>query len=321
MPRQKPLLIVITGPTASGKTALAIDLAQRLECEIISADSRQLFHEIPIGTAIPSDYELARVKHHLIGTLDLGDYYSASRFECDALSLLPGIFDRSGGYAIVCGGSMMYVDALIYGIDDMPSVSTEVREKVLRLVQEHGTEGLLALLEICDPAYYAEVDHANTKRIIHALEISMQAGVPYSSLRTGRKTVRSFDILKFAIDWPRQQLFDRINARVDDMINQGLINEARKVYPHRHLNALNTVGYKELFAFFDGYMDLDTAIARIKKNTRVYAKKQLTWLRRDPSVIWLQPDADASTVISMLHSLMSSKESPTRNGVSPLGTA
>lgn len=294
------MLVVITGPTASGKTSLSIDVARRLGCEIISADSRQIFKGLPIGTAAPTDEELSAVRHHLVGTLNLENYYSAAQFEADALRLLPEIFSRSGGYAVVCGGSMMYVDALIDGIDMMPTVSPEVREKVGRLAEEQGTEGLLALLEITDPEYYNEVDRQNIKRVIHALEISMQAGRPYSSLRTGAKAERPFDIMKFAIDMPRGQLFDRINSRVDAMIAAGLIDEARSVYHLRHLNSLNTVGYKELFSYFMGDTDLDMAVARIKKNTRVYAKKQMTWLKRDNSVITLKYPADADDVISAL---------------------
>ncbi|MDE6703942.1 MAG: tRNA (adenosine(37)-N6)-dimethylallyltransferase MiaA, partial [Muribaculaceae bacterium] len=287
------MLIVITGPTASGKTSLAIDVARRLGCEIISADSRQLFRDIPIGTATPTPDELAAVPHHFVATLDLDDYYSAARFETDSLALLPDIFERSGGYAVVCGGSMMYVDALVNGIDSMPTITDDVRSKVSRLAAEQGIEGLLALLEITDPDYYEIVDRSNTKRVIHALEISMQAGVSYSSLRTGSKAERPFDIMKFAIDMPREMLFDRINRRVDAMIAGGLVEEAQHVFDRRTLNSLNTVGYKEIFAYFDGTMDFDTAVARIKKNTRVYATKQLTWLKRDNSVIWLPAPASA----------------------------
>ncbi|MDE6238547.1 MAG: tRNA (adenosine(37)-N6)-dimethylallyltransferase MiaA [Muribaculaceae bacterium] len=296
----RPTLVVITGPTASGKTSLSIDVARRLGCEIISADSRQLFRDLPIGTAAPTTEELAAVPHHLVGTLSLSDYYSAARFEEDALSLLPDIFNRSGGYAVVCGGSMMYVDALVNGIDIMPTVSADVRAKLTRLAEEQGSEGLLALLEIIDPEYYMAVDKQNTKRIVHALEISMQAGVPYSTLRTGTKAIRPFDIKKIAIELPRETLFDRINRRVDAMIANGIVEEAKSVYHLRHLNSLNTVGYKELFEYFDGTMDLDTAIARIKKNTRVYAKKQMTWLKRDESVIRLKAPVSAEDVISLL---------------------
>lgn len=298
--RIRPLLIVITGPTASGKTSLAIDLACRLGCEIISADSRQIYRDLPIGTAAPTTDELATVPHHFVATLGLDDYYSAAQFETDALNILPEIFKRSGGYAIVCGGSMMYVDALVKGIDIMPTVSDEVRAKVMRLADQQGPEGLLALLEITDPEYFNIVDRSNLKRVKHALEISMEAGVPYSSLRTGEIASRPFDIIKYAIDIPREILFDRINRRVDNMISDGLVEEAREVADKRHLNSLNTVGYKELFAWFDGNMDYDTAIARIKKNTRVYAKKQLTWLKKDPSVIWLKYPATADDIISAL---------------------
>ena len=296
----RPTLVVITGPTASGKTSLSIDVARRLGCESLSAASRQLIRELPSGTAAPTTEELAAVPHHLVGTLSLSDYYSAARFEEDALSLLPDIFNRSGGYAVVCGGSMMYVDALVNGIDIMPTVSADVRAKLTRLAEEQGSEGLLALLEIIDPEYYMAVDKQNTKRIVHALEISMQAGVPYSTLRTGTKAIRPFDIKKIVIELPRETLFDRINRRVDAMIANGFVEEARSVYHLRHLNSLNTVGYKELFEYFDGTMDLDTAIARIKKNTRVYAKKQMIWLKRDESVIRLKAPVSAEDVISLL---------------------
>lgn len=296
---RRPLLIVITGPTASGKTDLAIGLAERLGCEIISADSRQLYHQIPIGTAAPSPEQLGRVRHHLTGILNLDEYYSAARFEADSLSLLPAIFERSGGTAVVCGGSMMYIDALTKGIDEMPTVRPEVRSKMLALHEQQGDEALLALLEITDPDYYAIVDKANIRRVIHALEISMEAGVPYSRLRTGRRAERDFDIVTFAIDMPREQLFNRINRRVESMIEKGLIDEARSVEHLRHLNSLNTVGFKEMFAYFDGVFDLPTAIARIQKNTRVYAKKQMTWLKRDASAISIPPDISPDELIKL----------------------
>ena len=280
----------MTGATASGKTGLAIELAQRLGCDVISADSRQIYQGIPIGTAAPTPEELARVRHHFIATLPLDASYSAARFEQDALAELQRQWSR-GEYAVVCGGSMMYVDALTDGIDELPTISDAARLRVKTLLAEHGPEGLLALLELLDPQYFAEVDKANLKRVAHAVEISLEAGQPYSSLRLGRKASRPFRIVKVAIAWPREQLFTRINRRVDAMMEQGLEDEARAVFHLRHLNALNTVGYKEMFAYFDGAMDLATATARIAKNTRVYAKKQLTWLSR-PSVrppVWLSP--------------------------------
>lgn len=292
-------LIVITGPTGSGKTSLAIGLARRLNGEIICADSRQIYRGIPIGTAAPTPDELNAAPHHLTAFLDLDQYYSAARFEQDVLALLPDIWAR-GREAILCGGSMMYVDAVTNGIDPLPTISDEIRQAALKIFTDGGIETLRETLRKLDPDYYSQVDLNNHKRLIHAIEITMQAGVPYSSLRSGTSKQRPFDIVKMAIDFPRQQLFDRINARVDAMIQAGLIDEARNVYHLRHLNSLNTVGYKELFAAFDGTMPLDIAIPRIAKNTRVYAKKQLTWLRRDPSINWLPPVGTLDAALSQL---------------------
>lgn len=283
-------LIVITGPTASGKTGMAIKLARELGTEIISADSRQLFREIPIGTAQPSAEELAAVRHHFIGTLSLGDYYSAARYEEDVMRLLPEIFARCNGTAVMCGGSMMYVDAVCRGIDLLPTVSPEIRQYALALWQEGGNEAVIDRLRRLDPEYLETVDLKNHRRLVHALEICLESGRPYSELRTGAVKPRPFEIEKYAIDLPREVLFDRINRRVERMMEEGLLEEARRVFPLRTLNSLNTVGYKELFAFFDGLWDLPTAVARIQKNTRVYAKKQLTWLRRDADVRWLSGD-------------------------------
>ncbi len=283
-------LVVVTGPTASGKTTLAIQLARVLGTEIVSADSRQLFRDIPVGTATPAPDELAAVRHHFIAELGLEEYYSAAQYEEDVVRLLPDIFSRCGGNAVMCGGSMMYVDAVCNGIDRLPTVSADNRRRAYGLYDEGGLSAVVSELERVDPAYLRSApDLMNHKRLIHALEISLEAGVPYSSLLTGEKKPRPFEIVKFAIDYPREELFSRINRRVEEMMDNGLIEEARKVYPRRHLNSLNTVGYKELFVYFDGEWDLPTAVARIQKNTRVYAKKQLTWLRRDPSVIWLDP--------------------------------
>ena len=296
---EKPILVVITGPTGSGKTDLSIQLAQRLGCDIISADSRQLFRDIPIGTAAPSPQQLATVTHHFVGTLSLDEYYSAARYEEDVMALLPSMWEKSP-YAVMCGGSMMYVDAVTRGIDDLPTVSDSVRRHVMDLYESEGIEGIRATLRNLDPDYLAIADPANHRRLIHAIEISLEAGQPYSSLRTGTVKERPFKTVKMMIDYPRETLFDRINRRVDAMIEAGFIEEACRVYPLRHLNSLNTVGYKEMFAAFDGTMTLDTAIERMKKNTRVYAKKQLTWLKRDPSVIRLNPSTSLADALDAL---------------------
>ncbi len=289
-------LVVITGATGSGKTALAIDVAKATGAEIISADSRQIFKEIPIGTAAPTTEERAAVPHYFVGTHSLTDYYSAADFESDVLSLLNEKW-KSHNVMVMVGGSMMYVDAVINGIDDLPTITEENRKRAMAVYDEGGLQQLrLDLLEL-DPEYYRQVDLNNHKRLIHALEIIYQSGRKYSELRTGNIQQRDFRTLKFAIDLPREVLFDRINRRVNAMIDSGLIEEAKKVYHLRQLNSLNTVGYKELFAYFDGTLDRDTAIARIAKNTRVYAKKQLTWLKKDDSVIWIKPETALTEII------------------------
>lgn len=282
------VLAIVTGPTASGKTGLAIRLARHFATDVISADSRQMFRDIPIGTAAPGPEEQALARHHFVGTLPLDAYYSAARFETDVLALLPSLWRRSP-VALMCGGSMMYVDAVVRGIDEMPAVSDSTRAYVLNMLDQQGLEGVLAQLRICDPVYWQQVDRANTRRVVHALEICLEAGVPYSSLRKGSVARRDFRIVKMMIDRPREELFDRINRRVDLMMAQGLEAEARAALAQGDFNSLNTVGYKEMAAYFRGDMDRATAIARIAKNTRVYAKKQLTWLARDPTVIRLDP--------------------------------
>ncbi len=286
----RPQLIVVTGPTASGKSALAVDLASALGCEIISADSRQIYRGIPVATAAPTPEQLSAVRHHLVGILPLDAYYSASRFADDARAILPGAFDRGSNRAIVCGGSMMYIDALTDGLDELPTVSDEIRGEVLKLYSAGGMEAIRAELMQVDPDYAAKVDLSNPRRIIHAIEISLMAGQPYSSLiGRSKERDRGFDVIRLAIDHPREDLFSRIATRTAAMISDGLIDEARSVAPQRHLNSLNTVGLKEAFAFLDGIMTLEETEAKIARNTRVYAKKQLTWMRRYPDLRLLSP--------------------------------
>lgn len=284
-------MIVITGPTASGKSALAVELARRLGTEIISADSRQVYSGIPVVTAMPTPDERAAVPHHLIDMLPLEAYYSASMFEQDALCLANDIMERAGT-VVVCGGSMMYIDALCNGIDELPTVPDSIRLSLMEEWKSQGDEWLLGELSRLDSVYYGKVDLKNMKRVFHAVEICLTAGKPYSELCTGRKVERPFKIRKYMLSQERPELFDRINLRVDRMVEQGLEEEARRVYPMRHLNSLNTVGLKEMFAYFDGTMDHTIAIERIKKNTRVYAKKQLTWWARDPGIIPISSPSD-----------------------------
>lgn len=280
---QKNKLIVITGATGSGKSAVALDIARRLGCHIISADSRQIFRGIPIGTAAPTAEELAAVPHHFVATLDLDRQYSAAQYEADVMALLPRLWEQNP-VQVMCGGSMMYIDAVVRGIDELPTISPAVRAETMRLYEEHGLDAIRAELRRLDPVGASRVDPANPRRNIHALEICIEAGVPASTLLTGQAKERPFDIEIYHLPMERSDLFDRINRRVDAMVDAGLVEEARSVYHLRHLNSLNTVGYKELFAAFDGTMPLPVAIERIKKNTRVYAKKQLTWLRRYPAL-------------------------------------
>ena len=292
-------LIVITGPTGIGKSATAIDLAQRLSTEIISADSRQVYKGIPIITAAPTEEERSIVPHHLVDFLELDEYYSASLFEQQALSLLDQIFRRSD-YAVVCGGSMMYVDALCNGIDELPTIPDNIRQQLMQEHADNGNDWLLQRLEQLDPVYYNQVDRQNTKRVFHAVEICLASGRPYSSLRTGTRQSRPFRIIKTALTADRQLIFDRINLRVEKMLEMGMLDEARSVYHLRHLNSLNTVGFKEMFRYIDGEWDLPTAIARMQKNTRVYAKKQMTWYQRDPLIHWIDASAQASPTEQIL---------------------
>ena len=283
----KPTLIVISGPTATGKSALSVEVARLLDTDIISADSRQIYSGIPIVTAVPTEEERRGVKHHLMEVLPLDAYYSASEFERDALQITRRLLEERG-VAVACGGSMMYVDALCHGIDELPTVPHDIRSQLTDELSQNGSEWLVAELERLDPDYYKIVDKNNLKRVFHAVEIIRASGRTYTSLRTGQKKERDFNIVKILLEAERPILFDRINRRVDCMVEAGLEEEAHKVWPLRHLNSLNTVGLKEMFAWFEGKMQREEAIERIKKNTRVYAKKQITWRKKDPS--WIRLD-------------------------------
>ena len=297
--KDRPKVYVITGPTASGKSALAIELARHLKTEIISADSRQVYSGIPVSTAVPSIEERKGITHHLMEILDLTDYYSASLFEQQSLEIVNNLL-REKGSAIICGGSMLYIDSFCNGIDDLPTIPAEIRESLMTEWHEKGDDWLRSLLHNLDPKYWEIVDLRNMKRVFHAVEICLTVNKPYSSLRTGRNVKRPFEIKKFCLDGPREQLFARINKRSLQMLESGLKEEAEKVYSLRHLNSLNTVGLKEMFAFFDGLLTLEEAISRIQKNTRVYAKKQLTWHKKDPSLTYLNFEDSPSKNIQLI---------------------
>lgn len=282
-------LIVITGPTGVGKTSLCLDIAEKFDCPIINADSRQMFKEIPIGTAAPTAEEQRRVKHYFVGNLSLDDYYNASMFELDVIKLLNGLFNDKD-VILMSGGSMMYIDAVCYGIDDIPNVDAAVREQVMLKYHSEGLDAINEELERLDPEYFAIVDRKNHKRVIHAVEICRSTGKTYTSFRTNTKKERPFQIIKIGVTREREVLYDRIDRRVDQMMGNGLENEARQVYPRRHLNSLNTVGYKELFDYFDGNATLEDAVFRIKCNTHKYCRKQLTWFKRDQQIRWFSPD-------------------------------
>lgn len=291
-------LLVLTGPTGVGKTELSLQLAEHYGAPIISADSRQFYRDIPIGTAAPTAEQLARVKHYFVGQLALTDYYSASCYEEEVLRLLDTLFQEHA-YVLLTGGSMMYIDAVCKGIDEIPTITDEVRREVLEHYHRVGLEALCEELRERDPVYYGEVDLKNHKRVIHAIEICRQTGGRYSDLRTRQVKQRPFRIVKIGLIRPREELFDRIARRTEQMMADGLLDEARRVYPLRHLNSLNTVGYKELFAYFDGAMTLDQAIEKIKRNTRVYSKKQVTWYKKDPDMHWFSPD-DKEAIIEYI---------------------
>ncbi|EHO74814.1 tRNA delta(2)-isopentenylpyrophosphate transferase [Prevotella micans F0438] len=280
-------LIVVTGPTGVGKTELTLQIAELLGTSIINADSRQLFREIPIGTAAPTDEQMRRVKHYFVGTHGLDDYYSASMFEQDVMSLLENL---PGDVALLSGGSMMYIDAVCQGIDDIPTVRNEIRQELIHRLETEGLPQLVDELERLDPDYCRVVDRNNPRRVLHALEICRQTGRTYSSFRTNIVKRRPFDIVKIVLNREREELYERINQRVVDMLATGMVDEALRVYAFRSNNSLNTVGYKELFDYLDGLATFQETVLRIQSNTRRYARKQITWLRRDERAVWFHPD-------------------------------
>ena len=282
-------LIVLIGPTGVGKTELSLDIAEHFKTDIISADSRQLYTKLKIGTAAPTPEQLNRVKHHFVGTLELTDYYSAAQYETEVITLLDELF-RTQDTVLLTGGSMMYVDAVCKGIDDIPTVDTLTRTTLLERYKKEGLDQFCAELKLLDPEYYSRVDLKNHKRVIHALEICYMTGKPYSSFLTREDKTRSFNIIKIGLFRERQELYKRINLRVDEMMNEGLLEEVKEVYPHKKLNSLNTVGYKELINYLDKKWTLPFAIDKIKQNSRNYAKKQMTWFKRDKDISWFHPD-------------------------------
>jgi len=280
-------LIVVTGPTGVGKTEATLRLAEHFGVPVINADSRQIFAEIPIGTAAPTAVQQARVRHYFVGNHHLDDYYSASLFEEDVLKI---INEASSKVSLLSGGSMMYIDAVCKGIDDIPTIRPEVRQEMMQLLESEGLEKMCELLHEWDPEHWAVVDRNNPRRVIHALEICKQTGRTYTSFRSNTIKERPFNIIKIGLNRDRETLYQRINQRVLQMIDDGMIEEAQRVYPKRMLNSLNTVGYKELFEYLDGLTTLDEAIFKIQSNTRRYARKQLTWYKRDAEMTWFSPD-------------------------------
>lgn len=296
-------LLVLPGPTGVGKTELSIRIAEHIGSPIVSADSRQLYKGMTIGTAAPTEEQLSRVAHHMVGFLNPEDYYSASEYEQEALSVIAKLHEEHDT-VILTGGSMMYIDAVCKGIDIMPNIDPKLRDDIYRQYQEEGLDPIRQKLKILDPAFYNEVDLKNPKRVIHALEVCIMTGMPYSSFRTNTIKERPFGIIKVGFNRPREELYSRINMRVDEMIADGLVEEARRFYKFKGLNSLNTVGYKELFEYFDGNWTLDYAIDKIKQHSRNYARKQLTWFKRDKSINWIDLSDSSIDVIAEVSAIL-----------------
>ena len=296
-------LLLILGPTGVGKTELSLRVAEHYGCPILNCDSRQIYRSIPIGTAAPTEEEQARVMHYFVATRDLDQDYNAGQYERDAVALMEKLF-RTCDTLVMTGGSMLYADAVCYGLDDLPAVPETIRWQVKQAYETPGLAWLQSEVQRLDPDYWNEVDQQNPARLTHCVELCLTTGKPYSSLRTATSKIRPFRILKIGLERPREELYDRINRRVEQMIADGLVDEARKVYHLRHLNSLQTVGYRELFACFDGEYDLARAIELIQQNTRHYAKRQMTWFRRDKTIHWLNADNDYEENIHLIDDLL-----------------
>ena len=294
-------LIVITGPTGVGKTEATLRIAEHFNVPVINADSRQIFSEIPIGTAAPTAEQQLRVQHYFVGNHHLEDYYSASLYEQDVLNI---INSQHTPISLLSGGSMMYIDAVCNGIDDIPTIFPEIREKLMKRLEAEGLEQMCNLLRELDPEHWKIVDRNNPRRVIHALEICIQTGKTYTSFRSNTIKDRPFNIIKVGLNRDRDELYNRINQRVLDMIEEGMIEEVLQVYPKRTLNSLNTVGYKELFEYLDGLTTLDEAIFKIQSNTRRYARKQLTWYKKDTAFQWFNPD-NIEEILNYIHTMIS----------------
>ncbi|MGB5988945.1 MAG: tRNA (adenosine(37)-N6)-dimethylallyltransferase MiaA [Marinifilaceae bacterium] len=295
-------LVVILGPTGVGKTDLSISLAQKYNTSIVSSDSRQIYKEMNIGTAVPEQEYLDKVKHYFIGELSIHDYYNSWEYEKQAVAKIEELH-KDKDVVLLVGGSMMYIDAVCKGIDDIPTISPELRSEVLGRYEEEGLEPIKEELKKLDPVFYEEVDLNNAKRVLHALEVCLMSGKPYSSLRTNEGKKRSFEIIKIGLNRDRAELYNRINKRVDIMLNDGLEAEARELYPYKKLNSLNTVGYKELYAYFDGEYDFEEAVRLIKRDSRRYAKRQLSWFNRDEDIMWFNPD-DEEKILDTVDSIV-----------------
>lgn len=291
-------LVVLLGPTGVGKTEISLRMAEHFGCPIVSSDSRQFYRELKIGTAAPTEAQLARVKHYFIGTHSIHDEYNAGQYEQDVMILLEELFQQHDVVMLV-GGSMMYIDAVCNGMDDIPGVDPETREFWMNEFAEKGLEFIQSELLRLDPKHYEEVDLLNYKRVLHALEICTITGKPYSEIRTGQRKERPFEIVKIGLNRPRPELYERINLRVEEMMREGLLEEARQFYEFRHLNTLNTVGYKELYAYMDGAWPLDFAVNMIQQDSRRYAKRQMTWFNRDKEISWFHPE-DEELIFSFL---------------------